>query len=56
MTNKLINLMEIVNDFMWTYFLIGPDNCYRYLYFTISTKFVQFRYIKEMFKVDNRKT
>ncbi|QWQ38499.1 sodium:alanine symporter family protein [Gemella sp. zg-570] len=50
MTEKLINLMEIINDFMWTYFLIGLIIVVG-LYFTISTKFVQFIYIKEMFKL-----
>lgn len=49
----LINLNHLVtylNDFLWTYVLIAPLILLG-LYFTFKTKFVQFRYIKEMFKL-----
>ncbi|QPC46486.1 alanine/glycine:cation symporter family protein [Mangrovibacillus cuniculi] len=45
---RINNFVNVANDQLWgwvlIYVLIGAG-----LYFTISTKFVQFRYIKEMF-------
>lgn len=45
---KLNNLVISVNDFIWTYILISMLIVLG-LYFTIRTRFVQFRYFKEMF-------
>lgn len=45
---KLNNLVIGVNDFIWTYILISMLIVLG-LYFTIRTRFVQFRYFKEMF-------
>ena len=48
---ELINKMVLsFNDFLWTYILIGMLIILG-LYFSIKTKFVQFRYIKEMFRL-----
>ncbi len=44
----LNNLVISVNDFIWTYILISMLIVLG-LYFTIRTRFVQFRYLKEMF-------
>lgn len=44
----LNNLVISVNDFIWTYILISMLIVLG-LYFTIRTRFVQFRYFKEMF-------
>jgi len=46
----LNNLISNVNDFMWTYILIALLIIIG-LYFTFKTKFVQFRNIKEMFRL-----
>lgn len=45
---KLNNLVIGVNDFIWTYILISMLIVLGF-YFTIRTRFVQFRYFKEMF-------
>ena len=45
---KLNNLVIGVNDFIWTYILILMLIVLGF-YFTIRTRFVQFRYFKEMF-------
>ncbi|MBF0710716.1 MULTISPECIES: sodium:alanine symporter family protein [unclassified Gemella] len=50
MYQKILDLIGLANDFMWTYFLIGLILVVG-IYFTISTKFIQFTYIKEMFKL-----
>lgn len=44
------NLILSINDFIWTYILIGMLVSLG-VYFTAKTKFVQFRYLKEMFKL-----
>lgn len=46
LNNIIINL----NNFLWTYILIAPLILLG-LYFTFKTKFVQFRYINEMFRL-----
>ncbi len=46
----LNSLINHVNDFLWTYILIAMLLILG-VYFTIRTNFVQFRYIKEMFKL-----
>lgn len=46
----LNSLINHVNDFLWTYVLIAMLLILG-IYFTIRTNFVQFRYIKEMFKL-----
>ena len=50
----LVNITDTIDGYMYTYFLvfllIGTG-----IYFTIRTKGVQFRYIKEMFKVITEK-
>ncbi|TDL32506.1 alanine:cation symporter family protein [Jeotgalibacillus sp. S-D1] len=43
-------IIDSVNNFLWTYILIGAL-LGAGLYFTITTRFVQFRYVKEMFRV-----
>lgn len=48
------NWLSVVNDFMWTYFLIALI-IVTGIYFTFSTKFVQFTYIKEMFRLIKEK-
>ena len=54
---KLNSIINISNDFLWTYVLIAPLILLG-LYFTFKTNFVQFRYIKEMFRLltDNTST
>ena len=47
---KLNTIINISNDFLWTYVLIAPLILLG-LYFTFKTNFVQFRYIKEMFRL-----
>lgn len=42
------NFIGKVNDFLWTYVLIAPLIILG-IYFTYKTKFVQFRFFKEMF-------
>ncbi|MGL5328709.1 MAG: alanine/glycine:cation symporter family protein [Peptostreptococcaceae bacterium] len=46
----LNNIVLQVNDFIWTYILIAMLITLG-LYFTVKTRFVQFRYFKEMFKL-----
>ena len=46
----LNNIITVVNDFLWTYILVIALIVLG-IYFTIKTKFVQFRYFKEMFSV-----
>ena len=48
--DRFLELLTNLNDFMWTYFLIGLV-IVTGIYFTFSTKFVQFTYIKEMFRL-----
>ncbi|RQN08062.1 alanine:cation symporter family protein [Clostridium butyricum] len=47
---KLNTIINISNDILWTYVLIAPLILLG-LYFTFKTRFVQFRYIKEMFRL-----
>ena len=47
---KLNSIITISNDILWTYVLIAPLILLG-LYFTFKTNFVQFRYIKEMFRL-----
>lgn len=54
MTDKILDILTLINDFMWTYFIIGLV-IIAGIYFTFSTKFVQFTYIKEMFKLITEK-
>ena len=49
-TEKLNTILSASNDFLWTYILIAPLIILG-LYFTFKTNFVQFRYIKEMFRL-----
>ena len=49
-TEKLNTKLSASNDFLWTYILIAPLIILG-LYFTFKTNFVQFRYIKEMFRL-----
>ena len=46
----LNNSIMHFNNFLWTYVLIAPLILLG-LYFTFKTNFVQFRYIKEMFRL-----
>lgn len=46
----LNNLVLSVNDFIWTYILIVMLIVLG-IYFTVKTRFVQFRYFKEMFRL-----
>ena len=46
----LTNIVTNVNDFIWTYILIALLLIVG-IYFSFKTKFVQFRYIKEMFRL-----
>ena len=46
----LNNLVLQVNDFIWSYILIIMLVVLG-VYFTVKTRFVQFRYIKEMFRI-----
>ena len=52
--DRFLELLTTVNDFMWTYFLIGLVMVTG-IYFTFSTKFIQFTYIKEMFRLITEK-
>lgn len=54
MHDKFMDLMTVLNDFMWTYFLIGLI-IITGIYFTFSTRFIQFTYIKEMFRLISEK-
>ncbi|MDK2829396.1 MAG: alanine or glycine:cation symporter, family [Clostridium butyricum] len=47
---KLNTIINVSNDILWTYLLIAPLILLG-LYFTFKTRFVQFRYIKEMFRL-----
>lgn len=46
----LLNMITIVNNFLWSYILIAMLIVLG-LYFTFRTKFVQFRYFGEMFRL-----
>ena len=46
----LNNFIQSFNNFLWTYILIAMLLVLG-VYFTWKTKFVQFRYIKEMFRL-----
>lgn len=46
----ILDFLNIFNDFLWTYILIAPLIGLG-LYFSFKTKFVQFRFIKEMFRL-----
>ena len=50
----LNNLVGIVNEFLWSKLLIVMLITLG-IYFTISTRFVQFRFFKEMFRLLGRK-
>ncbi|MBF0714237.1 sodium:alanine symporter family protein [Gemella sp. GH3] len=54
MSDKILDLLTVINDFMWSYFIIGLV-IITGLYFTFSTKFVQFTFIKEMFRLIKEK-
>ncbi len=54
MSDKILDSLTIINDFMWTYFLIGLV-IVTGIYFTFSTRFVQFTFIKEMFRLITEK-
>lgn len=47
---KLNTIINVSNDILWTYVLIAPLILLGF-YFTFKTRFVQFRYIKEMFRL-----
>lgn len=47
---NLNSIINISNDILWTYVLIAPLILLG-LYFTFKTNFVQFKYIKEMFRL-----
>ena len=47
---KLNTIINVSNDILWTYVLIAPLILLG-LYFTFKARFVQFRYIKEMFRL-----
>ena len=46
----LSNIIDVTNTFLWTYILVAALIVLG-IYFTIRTKFVQFRYFKEMFRL-----
>jgi AGCS family alanine or glycine:cation symporter len=46
----ILNLIDGLNTFLWSYILIAMLITLG-LYFTVRTKFVQFRYFKEMFRL-----
>ena len=46
----LNGIITVVNDFLWTYILVIALIALG-IYFSIKTKFVQFRYFKEMFRL-----
>lgn len=52
--NSIYDWLSIINDFMWTYFLIGLI-IVTGVYFTFSTKFIQITYLKEMFRLIKEK-
>lgn len=53
--NLLQGSVDFLNNILWTYVLIvalvGAG-----IYFTVKTRFMQFRYLKEMFRVVNDKS
>ncbi|WP_246566000.1 alanine/glycine:cation symporter family protein [Tissierella simiarum] len=55
MSNLLNNLVGSINDFLWSYILIGMLILLG-IYFSIKTNFVQFRYFREMFKLLGEQT
>lgn len=50
LSENLNHIIENANSFLWTYVLIAPLIILG-LYFSFKTNFVQFRYIKEMFRL-----
>lgn len=54
MSDKILDILTVINDFMWSYFIIGLV-IITGIYFTFSTKFVQFTFIKEMFRLITEK-
>ncbi|MGX7068430.1 alanine/glycine:cation symporter family protein [Gemella bergeri] len=52
--DNLLTWLTNLNDFIWTYFLIGLV-VVTGVYFTLSTNFIQFTYIKEMFRLITEK-
>ena len=48
--NSLNDYILMFNDFLWTYILIAVLIALG-IYFTVKTNFVQFKNIKEMFKL-----
>ncbi|AME09085.1 MULTISPECIES: alanine/glycine:cation symporter family protein [Gemella] len=52
--DNLLTWLTNLNDFIWTYFLIGLV-VVTGVYFTFSTNFIQFTYIKEMFRLITEK-
>ena len=46
----LNGIITVVNDFLWTYILVIALIALG-IYFSIKTKFVQFRYFKDMFRL-----
>lgn len=46
----ILNLIDKLNTFLWSYILIAMLITLG-VYFTVKTKFVQFRYFKEMFRL-----
>lgn len=55
MSDLLNNLVGFINDFLWSYILIGMLILLG-IYFSIKTNFVQFRYFGEMFKLLGEQT
>lgn len=55
MVKSLNNLVGLLNEFLWSYVLIGLLISLG-IYFTLKTNFVQFRYFKEMFKLLSEQT
>ncbi len=47
---KILDVVDVINTFLWSYILIAMLVTLG-LYFTFKTKFVQFRYFKEMFRL-----
>lgn len=54
MIDKFLEILFLLSDFMWTYFLIGLI-LITGIYFTLGTKGVQVTYLKEMFKLIKEK-
>lgn len=48
--DKLNSFVLLINDFIWTYILVAMLISLG-IYFTFKTRFVQFRYFKEMFRI-----